>query len=195
VAEVEPGIVSHEFNRHQSNQEAVESLREDAEALLAAQAGHPADLKARSWDELGGDEQAALGDELLEIPRFGLMYVVQDVMASGLAIDPSILVTDALKAYHHTLPFSDGELNWLFDAHLDAVDKEMLDGYSIVEWIMDQSGEVVVLGQRHTASGAELIRREWDWMRGAGEYEGNSTYDNATKAALQGIVNLFDDRG
>jgi hypothetical protein len=62
----------------------------------------------------------------------------------------------------------------------------------VVKWIMGQQGEFVSGGRHLRADGRELMNRGWDWMRGAGKFKDNSTYEVVTRNALWRIAILFD---
>jgi hypothetical protein len=188
------GFVAHEFRRQRETHQIFQSLADEAAAVLKAQGSHSPDVLARSWEELGTAEQAVLGDELLDISHVASSFTASDVLMHEISTGAAQLFLDAIETYHDTLPFAKAERLWLSDARfhaLEEIDIEKL-GMSAVQWVMAQHDEVVMLGRPQAVSGAELVKREWDWMRGAGEYEGGSTYDNATRVALQGIVTLFD---
>jgi hypothetical protein len=188
------GFITYEFRRQRGDQEFLNSLAEDAAALLEAQANHSPDVLARPWKKLDEAEQAALGDELLALPKLGLAAGSLDVFAYKLSEGVIGLIHEAAETYHDTLPFTKEERLWLTDNRFRAIEncEAELVGTSAVHWVMAQREEIVMLGRRQAVSGAELIGREWNWIRGAGEYAGSSTYGDATKLALQGIVELFD---
>ena len=195
MAEVHRGIVTQEFQKHASAINGVHSL---AQALLDVRRHErPAELKARSWDELSRAEQLHEAGELIQLPELGYTFSIEQLVTTGLSPTACQAFDDALAAYRDSLPFTGGELAWFTeqcwdaDAKWDSPDSPVA---TPMAWVAAQRGTIVSGGQQRTADGAELVSREWNWVRGGGEFSGNSTYDAVTKEALLGIVAMWEHK-
>ena len=192
MSEVERGAVAYEIGEVRGNQRFLLDDAETAAALLSAQSKHSPEVLGRRWKTLKSAEQDALGEELLEIPRFGVV-TAGAVANANLSPQSASYVLSAVEAYHDALPFTKAERLWLTDMRHRAIDnwhaREV--GLSAIHWVMTQRQEVVNLGRRQTVNGEELISREWDWIRSGGDYRSGSTYEDA-RIALQGFVRLFE---
>jgi hypothetical protein len=192
VAEVERGAVAYEIREAQRDQGFLFEQAVRASELLDAQGSHFPDDLARPWKRLRAARQVELGDELLEIVRFGV--TTEDLAArAGVSPESERHISHAVEAYYDALPFTKGEHDWLWDMRSGAVNDFEAEeaGMSAIHWVMAQRGELRDLGRLRSVSGKELIGREWDWIRGAGEFAGSSTYDEA-RTALRSFVRLFD---
>lgn len=192
VKQLEPGAVAHEIRGAQQNHGHLFEAAESASEILAAQDSHAPEELARPWKRLDDDRQIELGRELLAIVRFG--NTTEDLArVAKLEGDSYLAVTETVQAYHDALPFTRAERDWLDNMRFQAIEHSAAEdaGMSATHWVMAQSEEIVNLGRRQTVAGKELIGREWDWIRGGGDYKGNNTYEDA-RVALQGFVRLFD---
>lgn len=191
------GAVANEIEGLQSWQGYLFEDAAHASKILDAQGGHSPEDLARPWKKLGTDRQAELGGGLLDIASFG-SGTFDTARLAKLEAMSFLAVTEPVQAYHDALPFTKKEWDWLARMSHDALDEFVpmggwaSVGSSAIHWVMDQRAEIVNLGRRQTVSGAELVSREWDWIRGGGDYKGNSTYDEA-RTVLQGFVRLFDN--
>jgi hypothetical protein len=197
MEEVERGVVTRELNQISSREQPLAMLQSEVENLLLGYTStDSADLRARRWQNLSPTDQNNVASRLIQIPQVGWTISLPKLIGSGLSPETCEAVLDACAAYHETLPFSASERRWLTAACCKA---ELADGWStrflrdVVGLVMAQDANIVSNGQHQTVNGAELMTRQWDWIRGGGEYEGNSSYHDAAKLALQGIANLFEE--
>jgi hypothetical protein len=114
------------------------------------------------------------------------------VVEAGLSPTASQHLEDAMTAYRESLPYSSAECRWLGKISTQASLK-VPGGYAaVVGRIREQGGSIISGGQLGPVDGQELIDRGWDWMRGAGAFTRNSTYEVVTRNALCRIAELFD---
>lgn len=192
MAEVERGAVAYELRELARDQEVLGDLPKRASNLLAARVRHTPDVLAKRWKKLDDAQQKELGEELLEIPRFGV--TTDDIVVrTGLSPESTHQVMSAIETYHGTLPFTRAEHLWLDDMRFRASGyfEAEAAGMSVLEWVLAQRAELTDLGRLRSVSGEVLISREWDWIRGWGEFRGSSTYEES-RVALEGVVRLFD---
>lgn len=195
MGEVERGAVAYEFREVQANQKYLFEHAELASKLVEAEAQHSPDDLARPWKRLRAARQIKLGEELLGIARFGV--TTEDIAGcTGISLEAEGHISRAVEDYRDALPFTKEEHHWLWDMRFKAVDDFEAEAADIspIHWVMEQRGELKDAGRPRPVSGKELISREWDWIRGAGEFRGSSTYEDA-RFALKGFVRLFDTHG
>lgn len=198
MIQVRQGAIANEIGEMQEWQGYLFEDAADASKILDGQGNpSPRDL-ARPWKKLGADRQAELGEGLLDIAYFG--HITDDhARFARLHSESRFTVMQSVRAFHSALPFTETERAWMADQIIPARDEAIpLGGWasvgsSAIHWVMEQRGEIANLGRRQTVNGAELVSREWDWIRGGGDYKGNSTYDEA-QTALRGFVRLFDNK-
>jgi hypothetical protein len=192
MAQVER-TVGYELHSMEWAQNALKELPDEATLLLDAQGKHTPSVLAQPWKKLSDAQQEELSDELLGIPKFGgstedLVYI------AGLAPNSARRVMSAVEGYHDLLPFTKAEHWWLDDMRLDAIanDEAVIADMSAIHWVMAQRGEVKDGGRLRSVSGKDLISREWEWIRGGGEFRASSTYEES-RVALEAVVSLFDN--
>ncbi len=141
------------------------------------------DTGLSEWEALTDEERLPyvheLHDMLIELEE----RIADPDWGRELSREASVSFHDAVGRYHHALPFSEAERDWLTKTYAE-IDESPAGG--------DVSGNVAVLASTEAeirdrgllvrVSGQELTTRWWDWVRGTGRYEGQGAHAQAMEA-------------
>ncbi len=108
---------------------------------------------------------------------FGLPNGGSDEVVDGLH--------EFVDRWHGALPFDEQERIAVYGLHLKSTNNVLADDTDVPtlpELLEDTELELMSGGVRRTVLGSELLWRWWEWRRGVGEFEGQDTYEEATKA-------------
>lgn len=168
---------------------AVEFIRElGAEALtMLTAANSPGEAPDLAWDDFSRDKQEPWAHELWQtiflegcLPSAGMLTVLPPSTAQELHT--------TIDAYHDALPFSPAERRWLTDEYGRRDAQDAAGNYAdAIHGLDGAKGEIISDGKQQQVRGDELVRRWWDWRRGAGTYKEVSAVDVARNATARMI--------
>jgi hypothetical protein len=201
VADADRGFVGRELLAlgHDPDRFGVLRLQDEAENVLMLRSNqhYLSDNHHLAWDDLDPSERLTTSSELLAIVKFADEPSArpQGLIEAGLSAIACEHVLDAMDQYRSSLPLSRAETAWLGGV-LRSRDAERVRSAvrpsMYLEWVLDRRQRVVSAGKQVEVDGKELISREWDWLRGGGEFESTSTYETVTTDALRRLSRLFD---
>lgn len=190
------GFIGNELEQLHHQQEWIADLQSSAENILLARSDAVVEQYGRNrWHRLDRHGQNKAGLELIQMLELAtdLRSAPKTIVVAELSAAACQALIDGSTEYQESLPYASAECRWLGGLCRPAHREAFGDGYAgMVEWIMGQQGEIVSGGRHMAADGRELMNRGWDWMRGAGKFKDNSTYEVVTRNALCRIANLFD---
>jgi hypothetical protein len=164
-----------EWNERQKSEHPIDWGYITLETLEAMVELPPSD-GSRRW--VGSDYEALHAVCSLEgnLRYFGLPNGSSDDVVDGLH--------GFLDRWYGALPLDEPERTAVYHLHLRSSDNLIMDANApaLAELLRTTELEFMSSGVRRAVRGRDLLQRWWEWRRGVGEFEGQGSYKEATKA-------------
>jgi len=117
----------------------------------------------------------------------------------GLPNGSSNEVVDGLHGFvdewHGALPFAEQERIAVYNLRLQSrsnIPPTVADAPTLPELLRTTELELIRSGVRKAVRGRDLLQRWWEWRRSVGEFEGQDSYEEATKALGRMTARLLE---
>jgi hypothetical protein len=197
VSQLQRGEVGRELDRIGDPDELAIMIQGTAENELAGYVDQLPDISSALRD-LPPKDRRQVSNRIFGLAEIWSSSRHQPGNLAALGLSPRSIdaLQEAYDRYLDSLPLSAAECRWLgglSNTFYPISTVVRPDGRTDFDrWLSLQSTELITDGRKKSTAAETLVTCGWDWMRGAGAFEGNSTYEVITRDALWRIAVLFD---